>query len=30
MWAFAKLFSRMDDKSRGLLFYMASKMANRA
>jgi transcriptional regulator with XRE-family HTH domain len=28
--AFAKLFSRMDDKSRGLLFHMASKMANRA
>jgi transcriptional regulator with XRE-family HTH domain len=28
--AFAKLFSRMDDKKRGLLFHMASKMANRA
>jgi len=28
--SFAKLFSRMDDKSRGLLFHMASKMANRA
>jgi transcriptional regulator with XRE-family HTH domain len=28
--AFAKLFSRMDDKDRGLLFHMASKMANRA
>ena len=27
---FAKLFSRMDDKNRGLLFHMASKMANRA
>jgi transcriptional regulator with XRE-family HTH domain len=27
--AFAKLFSRMDDKKLGLLFYMASKMANR-
>jgi transcriptional regulator with XRE-family HTH domain len=28
--AFAKLFSRMDDKKRSLLFHMASKMANRA
>ena len=28
--AFAKLFSRMDDKKLGLLFHMASKMANRA
>jgi transcriptional regulator with XRE-family HTH domain len=28
--AFAKLFSRMNDKSRGLLIHMASKMANRA
>jgi hypothetical protein len=28
--AFAKLFSRMDDKSQGLLIHMASKMANRA
>ena len=28
--AFAKLFSRMDNKSRGLLIHMASKMANRA
>jgi transcriptional regulator with XRE-family HTH domain len=28
--SFAKLFSRMDDKKRGLLFHMASKMANRA
>jgi hypothetical protein len=28
--AFAKLFSRMDAKSRGLLIHMASKMANRA
>jgi transcriptional regulator with XRE-family HTH domain len=27
--SFAKLFSRMDDKKRGLLFHMASKMANR-
>jgi transcriptional regulator with XRE-family HTH domain len=27
--AFAKLFSRMDDKSRRLLIHMASKMANR-
>jgi transcriptional regulator with XRE-family HTH domain len=27
--AFAKLFARMDDKKRGLLFHMASKMANR-
>jgi transcriptional regulator with XRE-family HTH domain len=27
---FAKLFSRMDEKSRGLLIHMASKMANRA
>jgi transcriptional regulator with XRE-family HTH domain len=28
--AFAKFLSRMDDKDRGLLFRMASKMANRA
>jgi transcriptional regulator with XRE-family HTH domain len=28
--AFAKYISRMDDKSRGLLIRMASKMANRA
>jgi transcriptional regulator with XRE-family HTH domain len=28
--SFAKLFSRMDEKSRGLLIHMASKMANRA
>jgi transcriptional regulator with XRE-family HTH domain len=28
--AFAKLFSRMDDKNRGLVFHMASKMAKRA
>jgi transcriptional regulator with XRE-family HTH domain len=28
--AFAKLFSRMDDRSRGLLIHMASKMAGRA
>jgi hypothetical protein len=28
--SFAKLFSRMDDKKRGLLFHMATKMANRA
>src|SRR5580658_7187551 len=28
--AFAKLFARMDEKSRGLLIHMASKMANRA
>jgi transcriptional regulator with XRE-family HTH domain len=27
--AFAKLFSRMDNKSRGLLIHLASKMANR-
>jgi transcriptional regulator with XRE-family HTH domain len=27
---FAKLFSRMNDKSRGLLIHMASKMAKRA
>jgi len=27
--SFAKLFSRMDDKKRALLFHMASKMANR-
>lgn len=27
---FAKLLSHMNVKSRGLLFYMASKMANRA
>ncbi len=27
--AFAKLFSRMDDKKLGLLFHMASKMANK-
>jgi transcriptional regulator with XRE-family HTH domain len=28
--SFAKLFAHMDEKSRGLLFHMASKMANRA
>ena len=28
--AFAKFLSRMDDKDRGLLFRMASKMAKRA
>jgi signal transduction histidine kinase len=28
--AFAKFISRMGDKNRGLLFHMASKMANRA
>jgi hypothetical protein len=28
--AFAKLFARMNDKSRGLLIHMASKMADRA
>jgi transcriptional regulator with XRE-family HTH domain len=28
--AFAKHLSRMDDKDRGLLIHMASKMANRA
>jgi transcriptional regulator with XRE-family HTH domain len=28
--AFAKLFARMDDKERGLLFHVASKMANNA
>jgi hypothetical protein len=28
--AFAKLFARMDEKSRALLIHMASKMANRA
>jgi transcriptional regulator with XRE-family HTH domain len=27
--AFAKFFSRMDDKDRGLLFHMAAKMATR-
>jgi transcriptional regulator with XRE-family HTH domain len=27
--SFAKLFSRMDEKSRGLLIHMASKMASR-
>jgi transcriptional regulator with XRE-family HTH domain len=27
--AFDKLFSRMDDKNLGLLFHMASKMANK-
>jgi len=30
LWAFAKLFARMDEKSRGLLIHMAAKMANRA
>jgi transcriptional regulator with XRE-family HTH domain len=30
LWAFAKLLSRMDDKKRGLLLHMASKMANTA
>src|SRR3984957_18584473 len=28
--SFAKLFSRMDDRKLGLLFHMASKMANKA
>jgi transcriptional regulator with XRE-family HTH domain len=28
--ASAKLFARLDEKSRGLLIHMASKMANRA
>jgi transcriptional regulator with XRE-family HTH domain len=28
--SFAKLFARMDEKRRGLLFHMASKMASRA
>jgi len=28
LWAFAKLLSRMNDKNRGLLLHMASKMAN--
>jgi transcriptional regulator with XRE-family HTH domain len=28
--AFAKLFSRMDDKNLGLLLHMASQMANKA
>jgi transcriptional regulator with XRE-family HTH domain len=28
--SFAKLFARMDEKSRGLLIHMATKMANRA
>ena len=28
--AFAKLLSRMNDKDRGILLHMASKMANRA
>jgi transcriptional regulator with XRE-family HTH domain len=28
--AFAKLLSRMDDKDRGLLIHLASKMADRA
>jgi transcriptional regulator with XRE-family HTH domain len=28
--SFAKLLSRMDDRKRGLLFHMASKMANKA
>jgi transcriptional regulator with XRE-family HTH domain len=28
--SFAKLLSRMDEKSRGLLFHVASKLANRA
>ncbi len=30
LWALAKLLSRMNDKDRGLLFHVASKMANRA
>jgi len=30
VWAFAKYFSRMRDKDRGLLIHMASKMANRS
>ncbi len=28
--SFAKLFSRMDDRKRELLFHMASKMANKS
>ncbi len=28
--SFAKLFSRMDEQGRALLFHMATKMANRA
>lgn len=28
--SFAKLFARMDEKSRGLLIHMAAKMANRS
>jgi transcriptional regulator with XRE-family HTH domain len=28
--SFARLFARMDEKSRGLLIHMAAKMANRA
>jgi len=30
LWAFAKLLSRMNDRNRGILLHMASKMANRA
>ena len=30
VWAFAKYFSRMRDKDRGLLVHVASKMAHRA
>jgi transcriptional regulator with XRE-family HTH domain len=30
LWAFAKLLSRMNDKDRGILLHMASKMANSA
>jgi len=29
LWAFAKLLSRMNDKDRGLLLHMASKMSKR-
>jgi transcriptional regulator with XRE-family HTH domain len=30
LWAFVKLLSRMNDKDRGILLHMASKMASRA
>jgi transcriptional regulator with XRE-family HTH domain len=30
LWAFTKLLSRMNDRDRGILLHMASKMANRA
>ncbi|HWO33004.1 MAG TPA: helix-turn-helix transcriptional regulator [Candidatus Acidoferrum sp.] len=30
VWAFAKCFSRMNEKDRGILLHMASKMAKRA